>query len=65
MLLAIGMALLIGTAIAKPINKIIGVAKVIAKGNLAEAGQAIEAMQPAMQKKPRMNLPSYLPPSPA
>ncbi len=51
MLLAIGMALLIGTAIAKPINKIIGVAKVIAKGNLAEAGQAIEAMQPAMQKK--------------
>jgi len=51
MLLAIGLALLIGTAIAKPINKIIAVAKVIAEGNLAEAGQAIAAMQPAMQGK--------------
>lgn len=51
MLLAIVLALLIGTAIAKPINKIIDVAKVIAEGNLAEAGQAIEAMQPAMQGK--------------
>ncbi|MCG2660259.1 MAG: methyl-accepting chemotaxis protein [Kiritimatiellae bacterium] len=51
MLLAIGLALLIGTAIAKPINKIIAVAKVIAEGNLAEAGQAIDAMQPAMQRK--------------
>ncbi len=51
MLLAIGLALLIGTAIAKPINKIIAVAKVIAEGNLAEANQAIEAMQPAMRGK--------------
>lgn len=51
MLLAIALALLIGTAIAKPINKIIGVAKIIAQGNLAEAGQAIAAMQPAMQRK--------------
>ncbi|MEI7435409.1 MAG: methyl-accepting chemotaxis protein [bacterium] len=51
MLLAIGLALLIGTAIAKPINKIIAVAKVISEGNLAEAGQAIEAMQPSMRRK--------------
>lgn len=51
MLLAIVLALLIGTAIAKPINKIIDVAKVIAEGNLAEAGQAIAAMQPAMRNK--------------
>ncbi|MDP2989163.1 MAG: Cache 3/Cache 2 fusion domain-containing protein, partial [Kiritimatiellota bacterium] len=51
MLLAIGLALLIGTAIAKPIIKIIAVAKVIAEGNLAEAGQAIAAMQPAMRRK--------------
>ncbi|MDD5679474.1 MAG: methyl-accepting chemotaxis protein, partial [Kiritimatiellae bacterium] len=51
MLLAMGLALLIGAAIAKPINKIIGVAKIIAEGNLAEAGHAIEAMQPAMQHK--------------
>lgn len=51
MLLALVLALVIGTAIAKPINKIIAVAKVIAEGNLAEAGQAIAAMQPAMRRK--------------
>lgn len=53
MLLAVVLALVIGTAIAKPINKIIAVAKIIAEGNLAEAGQAIEAMKGAMQKKTR------------
>lgn len=51
MLLASALALLIGTAIAKPINKIIDVAKIIAEGNLAEARQAIAAMQPAMQRQ--------------
>ncbi|MFH1476549.1 MAG: methyl-accepting chemotaxis protein [Verrucomicrobiota bacterium] len=51
LLLAIGLAVLIGTAIAKPINKIIAVAKVIAEGNLAEAGHTIAAMQSAMQQK--------------
>ncbi|MEI6808366.1 MAG: methyl-accepting chemotaxis protein [bacterium] len=51
MLMAIALALLIGTAIAKPINNIIAVAKVIAEGNLAEAGKEISAMQPAMQRK--------------
>jgi len=51
MLLAIALALWIGAAIAKPINKIIAVAKVIAEGNLAEAGQVIAAMQTAMRGK--------------
>jgi len=51
MLLAMGVALIIGAAIARPINKIIAVAKIIAEGNLAEAGQAIEVMKPAMEKK--------------
>ncbi len=51
MFVAIVLALLIGAAIAKPINKIIAVAKIIAEGNLAEANQAITAMQPTMQKK--------------
>jgi len=53
MLLAIGLALMIGAAIAKPINRIITVAKVIAEGNLAEARQAIEVMKPAMQGETR------------
>lgn len=51
MALAMLLALVIGGAIAKPVNKIIGVAKIIAEGNLAEAGQVIESMKSAMQKK--------------
>lgn len=51
LLLAIVAALLLGAAIAGPINKLVGVAKIIADGNLAEARQAIGAMQPAMRNK--------------
>jgi methyl-accepting chemotaxis protein len=51
MLMAIALALAIGAAIAGSINKTIAVAGIIAEGNLGEARRAIEAMQPAMQKK--------------
>ncbi len=46
--LAIGLALLIGAAIAKPIGKIIFVARTIAEGNLAEARKSIDSMQSSM-----------------
>jgi methyl-accepting chemotaxis protein WspA len=51
MFLAVALALGIGAAIAGSINKTIAVAGIIAEGNLGEARKAIEAMQPAMQRK--------------
>ncbi len=51
MFLAIGLALIIASAIARPIVSMIGVAEVIAAGNLAEAGRNIEGMQATMSEK--------------
>lgn len=48
LVVVLALALILGRAIVRPISRVIGITQVIAEGNLAEAGKAIEAMKGAV-----------------